>query len=56
MARLDDALKVRLESNVKRELEQRAEKVDRSAGALARRYIIEGLARDERKRTRPDES
>lgn len=46
MAELDAAIKVRLEAELKRLLEWKATCDDRSAGAIARRYIKEGLERD----------
>lgn len=46
MAGLTETLKVRVEPETKAELEQRAGRIDRKAGELARRYIRDGLERD----------
>lgn len=46
MATLDAELKVRLEAALKRLLEVKAGRDDRTPAAIARRYIREGLERD----------
>lgn len=46
MAALDAELKIRLEAELKRLVEEKAGREDRSANAIARRYIREGLIRE----------
>lgn len=46
VAALDAELKIRLEAELKRLVEEKAGREDRSANAIARRYIREGLIRD----------